>query len=74
VQALPYFDFSSGYVKRAESLLPKQGDRAPWRVYQNYLADMLSLRWGRLDDGVMQFKGRTQTDHAGLRMTRIEPD
>jgi len=74
VQALPYFDFSSGYVKRAESLLPKQGDRAPWRVYQNYLADMLSLRWGRLDDGVMQFKGRTQTEHAGLRMTRIEPD
>jgi cyclohexanone monooxygenase len=73
-KAQPYFDFSSGYVQRAASVLPVQGDRAPWRVYQNYLADMLSLRWGRLDDGVMQFKGRSQTDQAGLRMTRTEPD
>lgn len=55
VQTQPYFDFSSGYVQRAAGVLPQQGDRKPWRVYQNYLADMLSLRWGRLDDGVMQF-------------------
>jgi len=54
-KAQPYFDFSSGYVQRAAGVLPQQGDRKPWRVYQNYLADMLSLRWGRLDDGVMQF-------------------
>jgi monooxygenase len=54
-QAQPYFDFSSGYVQRAAGVLPQQGDRKPWRVYQNYLADMLSLRYGRLDDGVMQF-------------------
>jgi cyclohexanone monooxygenase len=55
VQAQPYFDFSSGYVQRAAKVLPQQGDRQPWRVYQNYLADMITLRWSRLDDGVMQF-------------------
>jgi cyclohexanone monooxygenase len=60
VKAQPYFDFSSGYVQRATSVLPMQGDRAPWRVHQNYLADMRSLRWGRLDDGVMRDKVRTR--------------
>ncbi len=55
VQAQPYLDFSSGYVQRAAKVLPQQGDRQPWRVYQNYLADMITLRWSRLDDGVMQF-------------------
>ena len=55
VQAQPYFDFSSGYVQRASKVLPQQGNRQPWRVYQNYLADMVTLRWSRLDDGVMQF-------------------
>ncbi len=54
VQAQPYFDFSSGYVQRAANVLPQQGDRKPWRVYQNYLADMLSLRWRPLEDGVLQ--------------------
>jgi cyclohexanone monooxygenase len=63
-QAQPYFDFSSGYVQRAAGVLPQQGDRKPWRVYQNYLADMLTLRWSRLDDGVMQF---TSTDKAAHR-------
>ncbi len=74
VKAQPYFDFSSSYVQRATSVLPMQGDRAPWRVHQNYLADMLSLRWGRLDDGVMQFKGHAKTEHADLSVTRSEPD
>jgi cyclohexanone monooxygenase len=59
-QAKPYFDFSSGYVQRAASVLPKQGDRAPWQVHQNYLADLINLRWARLDDGVMQFSGPTK--------------
>jgi len=34
---------------------PKQGNRAPWRVYQNYALDLLAFRYGRLDDGVMRF-------------------
>lgn len=46
---------TSGYVKRAEAHLPKQGARAPWRVYQNYARDLAALRFGRLRDGVMQF-------------------
>jgi monooxygenase len=55
VKEQPYFNFTSGYVVRAAALLPKQGDRKPWQVRQNYLADLVSLRWSRLADGVMQF-------------------
>ena len=51
----PFLDFTSGYVQRAAGLLPKQGDRKPWKLYQNYLLDLLTLRWGKLADGVMVF-------------------
>jgi cation diffusion facilitator CzcD-associated flavoprotein CzcO len=51
----PWIDFSSGYVQRAADRLPKQGAKAPWRLHQNYALDLLALRFGRLDDGVMAF-------------------
>lgn len=51
----PFLDFSSGYVQRAAGVLPKQGTQRPWQVYQNYVLDMLSIRYGRIADGVMQF-------------------
>ena len=51
-----FIDFSSGYVRRALESLPKQGARRPWRAYQNYLKDLLLLRYGRLHDGVMEFR------------------
>lgn len=30
--------------------------RTPWRVYQNCVRDLVSLRFGALDDGVMTFR------------------
>jgi len=60
VQARPFLGFTSGYVQRAKALLPQQGARRPWQVYQNYVQDMLTIRFGRIADGVMRFgpKGR----------------
>ena len=55
VRPEPFLDFTSGYVQRAASLLPKQGDRKPWRLHQNFVLDWLALRWGRVNDGVMAF-------------------
>ncbi|URD60860.1 NAD(P)/FAD-dependent oxidoreductase [Sphingomonas sp. KRR8] len=55
VHEVPFLDFSSGYVQRALAILPKQGDRAPWKLYQNYILDRRALRRGKLEDGVMQF-------------------
>ncbi|MGC1301841.1 MAG: NAD(P)/FAD-dependent oxidoreductase [Caulobacteraceae bacterium] len=51
----PIIDFSSSYVRRAVDRFPKQGSRAPWRLRQNYLLDLLGLKFGRVVDGVMQF-------------------
>jgi len=56
--AVPFVDLASGYVQRARQVLPQQGVRRPWKVYQNYLKDMLTIRFGRLTDGVMQFKSK----------------
>lgn len=52
----PVLDFTSGYVTRALSELPSQGSRKPWRVHQNYVRDLLTIRFGKLDDGVMEFR------------------
>ena len=35
----PMLDLASGYVKRSIAAFPRQGDRGPWRVRQNYLLD-----------------------------------
>jgi cation diffusion facilitator CzcD-associated flavoprotein CzcO len=55
VEELPWLDFSSGYVQRALDVLPKQGATKPWRLYQNYALDLVTLRYGRVDDGTLQF-------------------
>ncbi len=51
----PMLDFTSGYVQRAIKDLPKQGDRKPWRLNQNYPKDIINLRHKTVDDGVMVF-------------------
>jgi len=55
IEALPSLDFSSGYVQRSVAKMPKQGSKRPWRLYQNYALDIVSLRFGKVDDGVMQY-------------------
>ncbi len=55
VAALPFIDFSSGYVQRAIDKFPRQGSKAPWRLYQNYALDILSLKFGAVEDDAMQF-------------------
>jgi cation diffusion facilitator CzcD-associated flavoprotein CzcO len=52
----PVLDFTSGYVRRALPLLPKQGDRAPWRLDQNYVKDLVTMRLRRVDDPALEFR------------------
>ena len=53
----PFLDFSSGYVKRAIGSFPKQGSKRPWKLDQNYVLDILNLRFGDVDDGTIEFDG-----------------
>ncbi len=51
----PILDFSSGYVQRSLHELPRQGTFAPWRLYNNYALDLVSLRHSRLADRYLEF-------------------
>jgi cation diffusion facilitator CzcD-associated flavoprotein CzcO len=55
VKEEPLLDFSSGYVQRAMDRFPRQGSVAPWKLYQNYALDMVTLRHKPVDDGVLRF-------------------
>ncbi len=52
----PFVDFSAGYFKRAAHRLPKQTTTAPWKQSQSYAHDLMDLRYGVIEDGVMEFK------------------
>ena len=48
--------FSSGYMKRSMSEMPKQGDREPWLNTQDFYKDKKMLsRNTPIEDGVMEF-------------------
>ncbi len=49
----PFLDFSSGYVQRANAMLPKQGERKPWKLNQNYALDIMALKFGSVDDAMI---------------------
>jgi hypothetical protein len=59
-------NFTSGYVERAVATWPKQGSKSPWRVYQNYFRDIVSLKWSSFDDGALEFSSppKASTDPA----------
>jgi cation diffusion facilitator CzcD-associated flavoprotein CzcO len=46
---------NSGYVKRGDAFLPRQGTASPWQVLNNYLRDAPMLRRGPVDDEVLEF-------------------
>ena len=53
---VPMLDFDAGYVLRAKEMMPKNGDRLPWKNYQNYVRDFVGLRLGRLNDDELEFR------------------
>ena len=50
-----WIDFTSGYVQRSLDKFPKQGNKKPWKLQQNYVLDIFALRYGALDDGTLLF-------------------
>ena len=56
IDEVPLLDFDAGYVLRAREQFPKQGNRLPWKNYQNYIRDFIGLRLGRLNDDELEFR------------------
>jgi hypothetical protein len=67
VKPEPFLGLASGYIQRALAYLPKQGDRAPWKLYQNYALDLATLRYGSLHDGYMQFSNPKMSIRAKIK-------
>jgi cation diffusion facilitator CzcD-associated flavoprotein CzcO len=65
--ARPVVDLSSGYIRRAANILPRQGSYGPWRLRQNYPRDFLSLRYTALQDGSMHFRPKQEQALAAPR-------
>jgi monooxygenase len=51
----PFIDMTSGYFERARHLLPRQGERAPWRLRQHYFKDA-GLYRGPIDEQNLRFR------------------
>ncbi|WP_044563567.1 NAD(P)/FAD-dependent oxidoreductase [Azospirillum sp. B4] len=51
----PLLGFASGYVLRARPHMPGQGSRPPWRVRQNYLADLAAFHLSSPRDAALAF-------------------
>jgi cation diffusion facilitator CzcD-associated flavoprotein CzcO len=45
---------AAGYVQRGNDRLPRQGTRGPWRVRNDYVRDVPVLRYGPIEDGILQ--------------------
>ena len=58
LETMPWLGFSSGYVVRAMEKFPRQGTRPPWRLYQNYARDLAMVRFGAMEDGVLELRRR----------------
>ena len=53
----PLLDFQAGYVLRSVDQFPSQGSKQPWTMHMSYAQDVLALKRGAVDDGVMVFGG-----------------
>lgn len=51
----PLIDMTSGYFERSRATLPRQGDRAPWRLRQHYFKDAALFR-GSVDAKDLEFR------------------
>jgi monooxygenase len=73
IEEEPVLDFNSGYVLRALPNLPRQGSKTPWRLHQNYVRDLSMMRYGRIEDGTMEFKAAPVAHEAKTKAERHAP-
>ncbi|MEU6576970.1 NAD(P)/FAD-dependent oxidoreductase [Streptomyces sp. NPDC046805] len=49
---------TSGYIARGDTVMPRQGTRAPWRIWNNYYRDRRALRRSPIEDPALRFGRR----------------
>ncbi|MCK7547848.1 flavin-containing monooxygenase [Marinobacter koreensis] len=64
---------NSGYIKRADDRLPRQGTHGPWKSTQNYLEDVKTLRFEPIEDGYLEFDGKPSRASEGRSTGFLRP-
>lgn len=58
---------SSGYIRRGDAVMPRQGTGGPWKVVNSYFRDRAYLRRSPVEDGVLTFTDRDGAETTGPR-------
>jgi cation diffusion facilitator CzcD-associated flavoprotein CzcO len=67
-------NFTPGYIQRALASWPKQGSKPPWRVNQNYLRDIWSLKWSPIDNDALVFSNPAErSSNSAFEAARQQP-
>ncbi|NRA10166.1 MAG: NAD(P)/FAD-dependent oxidoreductase [Myxococcales bacterium] len=66
VEIEPMLNLTSGYIMRSVDAFPKQGTKAPWRLYQNYVLDKLSIGLSSIEDESLEFSTRPRAAEPAL--------
>ncbi|NLU69822.1 NAD(P)/FAD-dependent oxidoreductase [Streptomyces sp. HNM0574] len=48
---------TSGYIRRGDAVMPRQGTRAPWKIFNNYYRDRRALERSPIEDPALRFDG-----------------
>ena len=65
----PLLDLSSGYIQRSLSAFPRQGDRRPWRVRQNYVLDSVATLRADFDRSLTPIRSAADARHPDPQVT-----
>ena len=52
---IPLLNLNSNYIHRSANLFPKQGNKVPWRLHQNYILDYKLLLIDSIRDQWLRF-------------------
>ena len=55
LDSIPLLNLNSNYIHRSANVFPKQGNKVPWRLYQNYILDYKLLRIDKIKDQWLRF-------------------
>lgn len=56
VEAVDFLNLNSGYIKRGKDVLPQQGNKSPWKVYQNYWKDWRAINFANMNHKVLKYE------------------
>ncbi|MGB0884947.1 MAG: flavin-containing monooxygenase [Chitinophagales bacterium] len=51
-----FLNLDASYIQRSISKLPRQGSKSPWRVYQNYIYDLFSIKYSKIKGTGLKFE------------------